>query len=335
MEKKIKINGIRVFTHASDMDGWTCRILIQKFIKQHLYDSVVTSNLKSGIDREIIYYPVNYEEYDFEYIKSLYKNENYLTIIADFSFTQKETFWLFTNSVQMIWADHHETAILIYDNIMNYAVKNKYSIARHYNNHTKLITAFDKHNLTSGCFLLYNLLFESDVPEIITYISNADVGIYNNLNEQYIMAYLKNINIDSILNELLSSNTNLLEDIKMHGKLIFQNYLVRYKYDKSIAYITQFHGYKLALIAVSKQSGYANFLLNNLSKEIAGYSMTYYDNLSNKTRHFSLRSDNDVNVVRIAIKYGGGGHKNSSGFILSLNDGVKLVNEILSGKEIK
>jgi oligoribonuclease NrnB/cAMP/cGMP phosphodiesterase (DHH superfamily) len=336
MEEKIDINNIRIFTHSSDMDGWTCRIIAQKFIKENLYDSVFTSNLKSGIDREIIYHPVNYNEYNFEDIQSLYHNKNYLTIIADFSFNKDEMFWLFANSSQMIWADHHETAIPTYDTLMNFAVKNKYSISRHYNDHTKLITAFDKHNLTSGCFLLYNLLFNSNIPEIITYISNADIGIYNNLNEQYIMAYLKNTDVNFVLTELIIfSNNELLENIKIHGKLIFQNYLTKYKYDKSIAYITKFQGHRVALVAISKQSGYLSFLLNNLSKEIAGYSITYYDNLSNKTRHFSLRSANDIDVSRIAIKYGGGGHKNSAGFIIPLNNGIKLVNEILDNKEIK
>jgi hypothetical protein len=319
------------------MDGWTCQCIAQQFIDQYLKHNVVTSTLKAGADREIIYYLINYNEYNFEDIKKLYTNKNYLTIIADFSFKKEEIYWLFENSVQLIWADHHETAIPIYDSLMNFAVNNNHSIARKYNNHTRLITSFDKDNLTAGCYLLYNILFNLHTPDIIKFISNADVGIYKKLDEQYIMAYLKNIDSKKLLQKLIfnTDNNNLLSNIKEHGKLIFDNYLIKYKYDKSIAYITTFNSHKMALVAISKQSGYSSFLLNNLAKEIVGFAMTYYDNLIDKTRHFSLRSNNDVDVSLIAKKYGGGGHKNSSGFIISLQKGINLVNEILNCKQIE
>ncbi len=322
----MKIENIIVFTHLKDMDGWVCELIAKKFI-ENIFFKLYNKN-------KIIYHPINYTEYNFENIKKLYNNDNCLTIIADFTFKKNEMIWIFNNTNQLIYADHHESAIYIYDDLLTYAIKKKYNIARHYNDHSKLIVAFDKHNLTAGCYLLYNLLFNSNIPEIIKYISNADVGIYKNINEQYIMSYLKNTNNINILNNLIFNvpSTNLLNDIKYHGELIYWNYIKRYNSDKKTAITTTFHGEKLALIAISRQSGYLSFLLYNLAIEIAGFSMTYYDNLSNQTRHFSLRSNNDVDVSKIAKIYGGGGHKNSAGFIISLQNGVKLINKILNNK---
>jgi nanoRNase/pAp phosphatase (c-di-AMP/oligoRNAs hydrolase) len=39
----------------------------------------------------------------------------------------------------------------------------------------------------------------------------------------------------------------------------------------------------------------------------------------------SLRSDGDFNVAKIAEQYGGGGHKNASGFHVSLEEFVKML----------
>lgn len=47
------------------------------------------------------------------------------------------------------------------------------------------------------------------------------------------------------------------------------------------------------------------------------FGATYYDKPSG--RSFSLRSIGDFDVSEIAKKYGGGGHKNASGFIVPLN----------------
>ena len=51
---------------------------------------------------------------------------------------------------------------------------------------------------------------------------------------------------------------------------------------------------------------------------------------------FGLRSIGDIDVSKIAAKYGGGGHKNSAGFELRDFDGLSLIKDILSaGPEYK
>jgi phosphoesterase RecJ-like protein len=52
--------------------------------------------------------------------------------------------------------------------------------------------------------------------------------------------------------------------------------------------------------------------------------------LENGEYKFSLRSKGDFDVSKIAIKYGGGGHKNASGFTGSLN----LIDKIVEGIDI-
>lgn len=63
--------------------------------------------------------------------------------------------------------------------------------------------------------------------------------------------------------------------------------------------------------------GMASDAGNILAKESpCGFGATYFDSANG--RKFSLRSVGDVDVAKIAERYGGGGHKNASGFTVPL-----------------
>jgi hypothetical protein len=52
--------------------------------------------------------------------------------------------------------------------------------------------------------------------------------------------------------------------------------------------------------------------VNILAQENDGIGATYFD--TPEGRKFSLRSIGDIDVSKMAEKYGGGGHRNASGF---------------------
>lgn len=68
-------------------------------------------------------------------------------------------------------------------------------------------------------------------------------------------------------------------------------------------------------------------LTNDKMDKDTGISMTYFIS-SDPVVIVSLRSRGDINVGKMAEKYGGGGHKNAAGFKLPVN----LLSDLLTGK---
>ena len=69
---------------------------------------------------------------------------------------------------------------------------------------------------------------------------------------------------------------------------------------------------------------------NELAKT-ADFSVTWFERGDGMIQ-FSLRSIGDKDVSRIAKRFNGGGHKNAAGFQMSLYEGRKLIDAILSRK---
>ena len=72
----------------------------------------------------------------------------------------------------------------------------------------------------------------------------------------------------------------------------------------------EFEGYKV--LAVNGPRFLRSDLGNKLVKMGSPFGIAWY--LKGKEVHVSLRAENKVDVSKIAEKYGGGGHKNASGF---------------------
>ncbi len=68
--------------------------------------------------------------------------------------------------------------------------------------------------------------------------------------------------------------------------------------------------------------------IGNVLAQRANVGMSYYEGSDGAT-HFSLRSIGDRDVSAIAKEYGGGGHRNASGFKLDIRSGRELIDKIL------
>jgi len=72
---------------------------------------------------------------------------------------------------------------------------------------------------------------------------------------------------------------------------------------------------------------------NELAKT-ADFSLTWFERKNDRIQ-FSLRSVGDRDVSRIAVRFGGGGHKNAAGFEMNIRRGRELIDAIVSRAEEK
>lgn len=110
----------------------------------------------------------------------------------------------------------------------------------------------------------------------------------------------------------------VLADQNESNKLVLRGRDLLKVEDKDITSLAQ-RKHKITLagiegIACNAPAKYASELGNRLAKESATYAVIYsYDGYREEWQ-FSLRSVGDYDVTPIAKHYGGGGHKNASGF---------------------
>jgi len=111
---------------------------------------------------------------------------------------------------------------------------------------------------------------------------------------------------------------NVFADQNESNKLVLRGRDLLKLEDKDISFLAQ-RKHKVTLagiegIACNAPSKYASELGNRLAKESDTYAVIYsYDGYREEWQ-FSLRSVGDYDVTPIAKHYGGGGHKNASGF---------------------
>lgn len=70
---------------------------------------------------------------------------------------------------------------------------------------------------------------------------------------------------------------------------------------------------------------------NVLATDHADIGMGWFER-GDGVLQFSLRSNGDIDVSEIAKLYGGGGHRNASGFQMSISDGRKFIDSVLGRK---
>ena len=76
---------------------------------------------------------------------------------------------------------------------------------------------------------------------------------------------------------------------------------------------------------------------NKIGKELAetaNFGLTWFERKDDIIQ-FSLWSIGDRDVSKIAVRFGGGGHKNAAGFELNIRRGRELIDAILSRAEEK
>ena len=173
--------------------------------------------------------------------------------------------------------------------------------------------------------------FQEPRPWWVNYTEARDLWRWDSLpNSREICAYLGTLEftkeawdgLDKLGNEEIDS----IEVAERFGKgaLAHINHYVREAVKQ--AQTGTLHGYKTAVLNVP----YLN--CSEVGHELAmthDVSLTWFER-GDGIIQFSLRSIGDIDVSAIAKSFGGGGHKNASGFQLSVEEGRRVVDGILN-----
>ena len=169
----------------------------------------------------------------------------------------------------------------------------------------------------SGAVLSWKY-FHNDkpVPELLKYIEDQDLWKFVLLNTDSIGTYLDSLDYEFSLWDQLVED---VEDVEKREKFIekgklmlnYQEELLNRIVEESTKMV-EFEGYKV--LAVNAPHEFSSKIGEMLYTKMPPLAIVWSEGRDGI--HVSLRSDGTVDVSKIAEKFGGGGHKSSSGFSL-------------------
>lgn len=244
-------------------------------------------------------------------IEDILKDE--IVIIVDFSVKPPIMDKILSKTSNVIWIDHHQTAI---DTYKDYTNKNK----------IKGIQFSDENNLISGAGLTYLYFFENcktkedyivkfdKIPYWVMLISDFDT-FANKLKPK---SYFFKLYLESIKNNPDNENWETIAEMSheeiencINSASIIDSYLKETSEDliKNTGFAKTIDGYN-AFILNSNRKG--SFQFNDNFNKYDICIVCYYD--SKKWCYSIYSSKDDIDVSKIALKYGGGGHRGAAGF---------------------
>lgn len=228
--------------------------------------------------------------------------KNKIVYIVDFSYSRDDTLKLAKEAYNIVIIDHHKTAIdVLVDLPFN-------------------VELFGDVN-HSGAMLAWQYFFPKDTPpELLKHIEDRDLWKFKLSGTREIQAGLFSYPYDfNVWDKFMSSSTI---DLFLAGQSIERKHFK--DIDELLPKCTrmiEIDGYKIETANLPYTLGADAAML--LAKD-QPFGCTYYD-LSNKTKYFSLRSDeNGIDVSEIAKKFGGGGHKHAAAFTISFEAASKF-----------
>lgn len=285
---------MKCFYHI-DEDGKCSAFWVNKLAKH--YD---------GYEKEFI--PINYGmEFPFETVQP-----DEQIFIVDYSIFPEEMEKLLEITNDVIWIDHHISAINRYEGA-DIDIK-KISGLRYNGIAACMLTYCYFTHMRSHGFLTgaqFDELMTEDAPMFTKYIADFDVWKfeYGDDTRAFEMGLqLYDLKPESrVWDRFL--NTSYIEQIIEEGKL-----LIEYRdnwakeYCEHAGFETNFEGYKCFAINLAMiSSDHFNSIEQDKYDMFIGFSY------NGKVWNYSLRSTK-VDCSQIAMKYGGGGHKGAAGF---------------------
>lgn len=229
--------------------------------------------------------------------------------VIDYSFSQEEMMLFESAASSFICIDHHISA------------QNAVTSLRSY--------VFDTQH--SGAWLAWKYFHpDTEIPKMIEYISDSDTWahalpdyeqieayIYRDTELRYTFSYM------NALHQELSTEEGF-QNAKRIGALFREAYEGKIKTVEASAELVLFEGY--TVYAVNAPREIRSELGHRLAEKTKSFSLLFlYEGGFWKC---SLRSVSDFDVSVIAQKYGGGGHKNAAGFVVSTHFPLPFVTGI-------
>lgn len=228
-------------------------------------------------------------------------------IIVDFSYKRAVLEEMIAKCRSMIILDHHKSAVEDLAGVENMVTGGL--------NQVKCL--FDMHR--SGAMIAWNYFFPSfnNAPVIVNHVQDRDLWQFKLRGTKQVSAYI--FSYDYTL-----ENWDKLADLceyEMEDVLTAGDSIERKQQKDTLELVASckrqmtIGGKDVPVVNLPYM--FASEAGNILAEQSPhGFGATYFD--SAKGRKFSLRSIGDVDVAKIAERYGGGGHKNASGFTVPL-----------------
>ncbi len=242
--------------------------------------------------------PINYnKEFPFEII-----HEEDEVWIVDYSLKKDEWEKLLKITKNVIWIDHHKSAI---EKEEEYGLSN-----------LKGIRDISK----SGCALTWEFCYiDIDSPDVVKLVEDYDIWKFKfgNKTKNFHQALFSIINTDpksDFWEETLKSDdddvTEYIDSLCLLGeKINTKNAISNKGFLNSWSFETIFEGRKC--IAVNKIAG---AILFDSIKENYDFFISFMFNGNNYSVSLYQGKDKETDLSKIAIKYGGGGHFGAAGF---------------------
>jgi len=199
---------------------------------------------------------------------------------------------------------------LMRDNVRVTAIDHHISIAES----VKLTYRYSYDVKHSGAVLAWNYFHPGKkVPMLLRYIEDRDVWKWNTPHSRELLMLIDLAPLDF---KVWSSLAKDLEDARTHATYVKKGTLLLLHYrslcEKLLpnADLVKFEGAKI--FAINCPRYFADDIGHTLAAKTRSFSLSW--NEFGGIIHVSLRSDGKVDVAKIAKKYGGGGHRQASGF---------------------
>jgi len=305
-----------ILHHSSDLDGYGSAVTAIKWLEeQNFYIKIKMV-------------PINYNIYNFRNIQSMIneinKTSTVWVFILDFS---HQTIEPLTIKIEEYLQDKQ---------ICKFAVTNDKQKNYFFN--------FDFTNEKAAIHLTWEMLNENIAPNIyINYINNLDLWKFDKheiiyfrefvykltwKNYKFLKSFIFNQQILNLKGEQLDEVINTV------GKLFIdkKNDQLKKTANKFISgYLNNFKACVFNNTISEINSDMLNYMCREHGYDIA---LSYYDDLVNDVRGFSIRCVNEkIHVGKIAKKFGGGGHKKAAGFSIKLENGNDFIQKIKNGKK--
>lgn len=198
------------------------------------------------------------------------------------------------------------------------------TIIDHHISNKPVLKIFDKYsyNINNSSAVLAWKYFhlEKPVPKLLLHIEDVDIWKFKMLFTKELIAVLSISDLKfSLWNKIAADFENLKKKHRYikEGKIIikYKEAIIKELIDSAAN--VRFNGYNILVI---NSSVFHSQIGHILAKKNPPISIVWRQHKG--INLFSLRSNGEVDVSKIAQKYGGGGHKSAAGFCLDIKKGL-------------
>ena len=237
-------------------------------------------------------------------------------ILVDFSYKRPVLEAMASKAISILILDHHKTA---QEDLAPFINQNLRTVRDHRPIHRGSIQAlFDMER--SGAGITWDFFHpDEDRPPLVNYVEDRDLWRFKLPNSRAVNAYIFSFDYSFDTWDQLGQDLNFADTMVVAEK---SGEAIERKHHKDVAELVEVCKRRMKIGGVEVWGASIPYTLTsdagNLMAEGEPFAACYWD--TPKGRVFSLRSKPEgADVSAIAASYGGGGHKNASGFTVPLD----------------